>query len=193
MRPLRYPVVLASGSPRRKELLARLIPEFEVLPADVDEDGLTDSDPWVTAQRLAREKALTVFEQRPDTLVIGGDTVVALPVEDGFRQYAKPVDAADAERMLGELSGREHLVITGVALRWPKGLIAITETSKVTFRELSPEAIRYYVATGEPLDKAGAYGIQGMAATLVARLEGELENVIGLPVARLEELLRDVS
>lgn len=190
---LKYPVILASASPRRRELLAALAPEFEVVPADVDEDALTLADPWQTAQRLAREKALAVFEQNPNHLVIAGDTVVALPQGDGHLQYAKPRDEDDAVRMLMELSGKTHVVITGVALRWPKGLIAFTDETRVTFRAYSEEEAKDYVATGEPMDKAGAYGIQGMASTLVAKLEGSLNNVIGLPTERLQEALRDVN
>jgi septum formation protein len=183
------PVVLASASPRRAELLRRILAEFEIVPAEVDEDALGDADPWVAAQRLAREKALTVAGLRPEALVIGGDTIVAV---DGL-QLGKPKDAADARRMLGLLSGREHAVVTGVALRWPAGFAAFTETSKVTFRPLNDIEIAAYVETGEPLDKAGAYAIQGGAMEFVERLEGSLDNVIGLPTERLIETLREVK
>jgi septum formation protein len=184
------PVVLASGSPRREELLRRLFSEFEVLPAEVDEDALTDPDPWITAQRLAREKALSVREIRPECLVIGGDTVVALAEGDGWRQLAKPLDRDDAARMLSELSGRTHKVVTGVCLVAPSGMSAFTETTDVTFRRIAREEIEAYVATGAPLDKAGAYGLQDASQDFVAQVAGSVTNVIGLPMEKLEEEIR---
>lgn len=199
-----YPVVLASASPRRQELLRRLVAEFAVDPAHLDEEAHTVEDPWHTAQHLAREKALAVFARHPECLVIAGDTVVALPDREPsparpeewslatYEQLAKPADPADAQSMLAKLSGRTHAVVTGIALRWPKGFHAFAETSWVTFADLSPETIGAYVAGGEPMDKAGSYGIQGMAGGFVARLEGSLENVVGLPVEPLEEALRQV-
>lgn len=156
---------------------------------NVDEDALVDPDPWVTAQRLAREKALAGFALRPDAMVVGGDTVVAVPVGDGWEQLAKPNDAEDARRMLSLLSGKEHVVITGLAVRSPLGLSAGTETAHVTFRALEPEEIASYVATGEPMDKAGAYGIQGGASAFVKGLRGNPDCVIGLPRQLLRELL----
>jgi septum formation protein len=169
-----------------------LLDGFDVVPAHVDEDALTDPDPWVTAQRLAREKALAVFGSRPDALVIAGDTVVALQDGDSWRQLAKPVDESDAARMLRDLSGRTHTVITGVCLVWPKGMSAFTEASRVTFRALTIEEIKRYVATGSPLDKAGAYGLQDESQDFIEKVEGDLDNVIGLPVARLREALQSV-
>jgi septum formation protein len=124
--PLRlaWPVVLASASPRRRELLARLVGEFEGVAPEIDEDALGDPDPFVTAQRLAREKALVVRAERPDALVVAGDTVVALENGSAWTQLAKPADQAEARRMLGSLSGRTHTVVTGVCLAWPVGLAA---------------------------------------------------------------------
>lgn len=188
-----YPVVLASASPRRRELLAQLIPEFEVVRPDIEEDALTLDDPWQTAQRLAREKALAVFEDRPEALVIGGDTVVAVMEGGRHTQLAKPPSSDEACAMLARLSGREHLVITGVAVRWPRGMEAFTETSKVAFRPLTSDEIAAYVATGEPMDKAGAYAIQGGASAFVERVEGSMSNVVGLPLERLEEALKSLS
>ncbi len=190
---MKFPVVLASASPRRQELLRPIVGEFVVDPAHVDEDALTVADPWQTAQKLAREKAMVVFERHPEALVIAGDTVVALAEGEGYVQLSKPNGEEDAVRMLTQLSGKTHLVITGVALRWAGGLICFTDETRVTFKKLSPEAIRAYVATGESMDKAGAYGIQGMAKTLVERLEGSVNNVIGLPTEKLIEALRDVK
>lgn len=193
MRPLPYPVILASASPRRSDLLKPLIPEFRVIPADVDEDGLTDPDPWITARKLAREKALSVFEAHPDSLVIGGDTVVAYQDGDAWVQLAKPADEDDAFRMLSILSGRTHTVITGICIKWPKGFSSFTDESKVTFAKMSDEQIRAYIATGEPMDKAGAYGLQGGARPFITQVEGFVSTVIGLPTERLEEALRDVD
>lgn len=184
-----WPVVLASASPRRQDLLRELVPEFTVDPAHIDEDSMTDPNPWVTAQRLAREKSLAVFERHPGALVIGGDTVVALPEGESWLQLAKPVDAEDACRTLGLLSGRTHLVITGVCLAHPGGMSAFTETTNVTFKPMSPAEIEDYVATGEPMDKAGAYGFQGGARPFVEKIEGSVTNVIGLPMEKLEEAL----
>ena len=175
------PVVLASGSPRRRELLARLVPTFQVVVSDVDEEALTVADPFETAERLAEAKARSVARLCPEALVIGADTVVTL---DGA-QFAKPWDATDARRMLRALSGRTHTVATGVALVSPEGAETFHDRTLVTFRELSDEEIAAYVATGEPMDKAGAYAIQGGAAAFVARREGSESNVIGLPMERL--------
>ncbi|HRF58608.1 MAG TPA: Maf family protein [Fimbriimonadaceae bacterium] len=190
---LRYPVVLASASPRRQELLRRFVPEFEVVPAHLDEDALTCEDPAQTACRLAREKALAVFESHPDSLVIAGDTVVALPQPDGsFVQLSKPIDASDAIRMLSILSGRSHWVITGLALRWPAGFSCEAEQTQVFFRKLDPAEVEAYVETGEPMDKAGGYGIQAGASPFIDRIEGSWSNVVGLPLERLEEALKGV-
>lgn len=192
MLELSLPVVLASASPRRQELLRSLISDFMVVPADLDESRLTSPDPWECAQRTAREKALFVAERHPDALVIGGDTVVALPHEGGWRQLGKPTTKRDARRMLRELSGRTHTVVTGVCLRWPDGLSAFTEATKVTFHTLSDEEIQAYVATGSPMDKAGAYGLQDESQSFIARVEGSVSNVIGLPMEKLAEALGSV-
>lgn len=188
MLELRIPVVLASASPRRRELLAQIVAEFEVVPAEVDEEALTVSDPWRTAQDLAMAKARSVSQLRPEALVIGGDTVVALPSEPDscyWEQLGKPGDAAESAAMLRRLSGRTHAVITGVAVVWPKGRRGFVETSHVAFRELAEQELLAYAASGEPLDKAGGYAIQGGAAEFVDRLEGSWENVVGLPVQAL--------
>ncbi len=186
-------MVLASASPRRRELLGQITEDFEVVPAHVDEDALTDPDPWITAQRLAREKALAVSASRPDALVVAGDTVVALKKSEGWEQLAKPTGADDAKRMLRLLAGKTHVVVTGVCLVWPKGMSSFTETSRVTFLALSDEEIASYVATGSPLDKAGAYGLQDESQDFIERVEGDVDNVIGLPVARLKEALQSVT
>lgn len=185
------PVVLASASPRRQELLKKLVSEFEVVVAGIEEDALTLPDPWQTAKGLATAKARAVAEKRPEALVIGGDTVVALPKDDGtFEQLAKPNSPDEAVGMLQALSGRSHLVITGVCLVWPGGEETFCGESRVTFRALNLEEIREYVATGEPMDKAGAYGIQAGGGTFVHSVEGSVANVIGLPIEALAEQLR---
>ncbi|MBS1714309.1 MAG: septum formation protein Maf [Armatimonadetes bacterium] len=188
-----FPVILASASPRRHELLSRLVEEFSVEPAHLDEDGLTDRDPWVTAQRLAREKALAVRERFPMALVVAGDTVVAVEECGEWAQLAKPGDDAEAQAMLGRLSGRTHTVVTGVCLVWPGGMSAFTDSTKVTFRHLKPTEIEAYVATGEPFDKAGGYGWQGAAKAFIDKTEGSVTNVVGLPLERLEEALAGVQ
>jgi septum formation protein len=185
-----WPVVLASASPRRRELLAGHVAALVVDPAEVDEDALTCGDPWETARRLADAKAEVVASRHHEALVIAGDTVVALSVNGAWEQLAKPVDVADARAMLARLSGREHAVITAMALRWPGGRDTFVETARVRFRALAADEIEAYVATGEPMDKAGAYAIQGGAAAFAEVVEGEISTVIGLPI---EELLQRLS
>jgi septum formation protein len=187
-----WPVILASASPRRQELLKRLIPEFSVVPAHLDEDALTDPDPVKTARDLAAAKARAVAHEHPDSLVIGGDTVVALPSDGAWTQLTKPVDEEDAVRILSTLSGRTHTVTSGVALVYPGGWSFFAESSEVTFRSLSPAEIRAYIATGDPMDKAGAYGLQGGARDFIAGVKGSVDCVIGLPTERLEEALRSI-
>ena len=183
------PVVLASGSPRRKELLRTLVPEFEVLVSEVDEESLTLPDPIATAERLAEAKARAVALLRPDALVIGADTVVFL----GEDQFAKPRDAEDARRMLRALSGRTHAVATGVSLVSPEGVRTFHDRTEVTFRELTDAEIDAYVATGEPMDKAGAYAIQSLGSAFVAGRKGSESNVIGLPLEKITLMLPEMG
>jgi len=188
-------LVLASASPRRQELLRNAGISFVVQPADVDETPLAGESPRDCAERLAREKALAVWRLRPQDLVLGADTIVV--VEDTI--LGKPVDADDAGRMLRMLSGRVHRVITGVCLvkavagQAPLVSEAKTssETTLVTMSDISDDEIRDYVATGEPMDKAGAYAIQGMASRWIPRIEGDYSNVVGLPVALVYRMLRE--
>ena len=184
----RYPVVLASASPRRRDLLSRLFAEFEVVVPIVNEELLRTDDPWRTADSSAIEKALRISEDRPEALVIAGDTVVAIedPGESRWRQLGKPSNASDAAGMLRSLSDRRHAVISAVALRSPDVSTNFNETSWVTFRALDQSEIEDYVASGEPMDKAGAYAIQGGAKGFVTIVEGQLSTVIGLPIERLE-------
>lgn len=179
-------LVLASGSPRRLQLLAALGLECEVLPVDIDETPRPGELPADCARRLAAEKAAVAATRQPEgRLVLAADTVVAL---DGDI-LGKPADAADARRMLQCLSGRLHEVHTAVAAT-RDGVTALRlSSSEVTFRDLRAREIEAYVATGEPLDKAGAYGIQGLAAMFVTRLCGSHSGVVGLPLCETAELL----
>lgn len=180
-------VVLASASPRRQELLRQIVDDFEVVVADVDEEALVNADPVVTARRTALAKAQAVARLRPEALVIAGDTVVAIDGE----QLAKPKDEEDAFRMLRCLSGRTHKVVTGICMLSPARPANVFEVqTKVTFRELSDAEILAYIATGEPMDKAGAYGAQGEAGKHIERIEGSLTNVIGLPVDEVRAALQ---
>lgn len=182
--------MLASASPRRKALLSRVFRAFDVVSPDVDEDSLTTSDPHETALRLSVEKAKAVAQQRLDAIVIGGDTVVAYQTSGVWVQLAKPASPKAALEMLTTLSGRSHVVITGVAVIVGTEVWSCVEEATVTFRSLAPEEMGQYVATGEPMDKAGAYAIQGGAAPFVSNLDGDIDCVVGLPVARLVELMR---
>jgi nucleoside triphosphate pyrophosphatase len=184
-------LVLASASPRRQELLRNAGISFAVQPAEVDETQLAGESGRDCAERLAREKALAVSRVRPGDLILGADTVVVV----GETALGKPVDAADAVRMQRMLSGRVHQVITGVCLVEPTaaGQTArtATETTLVTMSEISDDEIRAYVETGEPMDKAGAYAIQGIASRWIPRIEGDYSNVVGLPVALVYRMLRE--
>ena len=185
MSPVGLPrVILASQSPRRRELLALVGIAHEVKPADIDERYLPGETPRAHAERLAREKAARIAER--DAVTIGSDTIV---VVDGDI-LGKPVDEADAARMLRRLSGRAHTVITAVAVDWQGRLESSVEEVEVTFHPLSDDEIAAYIRTGEPMDKAGAYGIQGYGATIVARVDGDYFAVMGLPLQRLVRLLR---
>ncbi len=181
-----FPIVLASSSPRRQELLKQLFDTFTVDPADIDEDALTTSDPTETAEGLALAKAQEVAKRHPEALVIGSDTVVALETENGWVQYAKPADADDAFRILTTLGGQTHWVITGVAVVGPSGSHVSSDSTGVTFKHLEPEAVWEYIRTGNPMDKAGAYGAQVLTNDprfdFLESLDGRMDTVIGLPV-----------
>ena len=175
-------LILASRSPRRQEILRRAGIAFEVRPADIDETWLPGEDPRTHVERLARAKAEAVVG---DT-VLGADTVVV--VDDQI--FGKPADAEDAARMLRLLSGREHAVMTGICLKRGAQCAVHTETTRVRFVPLSEEEIQNYVASGEPMDKAGAYAVQGLASKFIDRIEGCYFNVVGLPVSTVYRLIR---
>lgn len=180
-------LILASASPRRSELLAQAGFSFDVHPAHIPEDPLTNEDPIAYVVRLACEKAQAVFDELgdPRAIVIGADTTVTL---DGHI-LGKPENAADALRMLQMLSGRTHRVITGAAVVTAKGAEVAAEITGVRFLTLSEEEIASYIATGEPMNKAGAYAIQGRAARWIPRIEGCYFNVVGLPLALVSMML----
>ena len=177
-------LVLASRSPRRAELLSSVGIKFQIRIADVDESVIPGEAPLEYVKRLAREKAVAV-PASPDEIILGADTTV---VVDG-QILGKPEDAADASRMLRALSGREHQVITGVCVRRGDDVQAGAVTTTVWFRTMSEAEIAGYVASGEPMDKAGAYGIQGLAAQFIPRIDGSYANVVGLPVHLVCDLL----
>jgi septum formation protein len=181
------PIVLASSSPRRRQLLALLGLEAEVLPADIDETWRNGEPPQEHAERLAREKAARVV--RPDAAVVAADTIVVL----GGEILGKPADAAEARRTLARLSGREHEVFTAVAVAYGGAVASGVSRTLVRFRPLDERTIAEYVATGEPMDKAGAYGIQGFGAVLVERIDGDYFTVMGLGLGLLVDLLRRVG
>jgi septum formation protein len=160
-----------------------------IRPADIDERVLPNEDPVACVERLAREKAATVAAVDRDAVVIGADTIVV--IDD--RILNKPADAAEAVSMLETLQGRSHHVYTAVCVAWGGRMAAGVEAVQVHFRAMAPAEVDAYVATGEPMDKAGAYGIQGYGATIVDRIEGDFFAVMGLPLVRLVGLLRDVG
>ncbi|MFN5597868.1 Maf family protein [Gemmatimonas sp.] len=182
-------VILASQSPRRRELLNQIGIAHEVRPAHVDETVRPNEAPVPHCERLARAKAHTLAVEHPDALVIGSDTIVVI---DGAI-LGKPADGRDAIRMLQQLSGRTHTVHTAVAVAHAGQTWAAVEAVEVSFRALTAEQIAAYVATGEPMDKAGAYGIQGAGAVLVDRIDGDYYAVMGLPLARLVRLVEDAG
>lgn len=182
-------VILASQSPRRRELLTLVGIKHIVSPADIDESVMPDEAPVPHCERLARAKAHVLAERHPDAVIIAADTIVVL---DGDI-LGKPSDAADARAIIARLSGRTHTVYTAMAVARGGRTESAVEEVAVTFRELSAEDIAEYVATGEPMDKAGAYGIQGYGATIVARIEGDYFSVMGLGLRRLVALLERVG
>jgi septum formation protein len=197
-------LVLASASPRRQELLRAAGIAITVQPTNLPEVPLDGEAPKAFAERLAREKAWAVFKQHPTDFVLGADTIVVV----GKQILGKPSNATDAARMLRLLSGRAHEVTTGVCLMGPTPASAPeatvgsnakgealgdtrSETTLVTMNEFTDEEIQAYVATGEPMDKAGAYAIQGMASRWIPKIEGDYSNVVGLPVALVYRMLRE--
>lgn len=163
--------------------------DFEIFVPNVDEESLTVSDPIETARAIAMAKAKIVAAERPDCLVIAGDTVVSL----GKKQFAKPTSPENAMEILKALSGKTHQVITGVAMIWPEGEALEHDITEVTFNKLDAATIKAYVETGEPMDKAGAYASQGGAKTFIKEIKGSLTNVIGLPSELVLQMFERVT
>ena len=182
-------LILASQSPRRADLLGMLQLQFEVMPADIDERYLRHEAAPAHAQRLAREKALVIAERRPDALVVGSDTVVVIDRS----VLGKPRNEDEAVSMLMRLQGRTHRVATGIAVAYGGECIAETEIVRVKFRTFDEATAKEYVATGEPMDKAGAYGIQGLGASLIEWVHGDYFAVMGLPVQRMIRIFEQLG
>jgi septum formation protein len=180
--------ILASASPRRRELLASIGLDFEVRPSNIPEERAEGEAPEEYVARLSREKAEAIATHDPDRWVIAADTTVLL----GEQLLEKPVDKADAARMLGTIAGRTHIVYSGLTLRNASAGYRDTRVaeSEVRMLGLSDDDIRWYVNTGEPLDKAGAYAVQGMGAMFIDSIHGSYTNVVGLPLALLFQMLR---
>lgn len=178
-------VILASSSPRRRELLTLIGIAHEVRPADIDESVFADEAPAPHAERLARAKAHALAGEHPHAVIIAADTIV---VVDGDI-LGKPRDVAHAAEMLLRLAGREHTVFTAIAVARDQRTESAVEDVRVTMRALGEDEVAAYIATGEPMDKAGAYGIQGYGATIVERVDGDYFSVMGLGLRRLVELL----
>src|SRR5215471_10896284 len=182
-------LVLASGSPRRAELLRTVGWPFETCAVGIDESRLTGEDPVTYVERLAREKALAAVRLNPNSIVVGADTVVVIENEI----LGKPRNDEDARRMLRLLSGRRHEVLTGVALVDGESVRVAHELTEVEFVNMSEDEIDWYVATREPMDKAGAYAIQGKGARFIRGIKGDYFNIVGLPVGLLYRLVRELG
>ena len=179
-------VILASGSPRRRELLAYVVPEFEIIPSGIEEIAV--GSPAQQVETLAADKAADIADRYPYAIVIGADTLVA--VDDLV--LGKPRDAAEAAAMLRQLSGRTHTVYTGVAVISAGKTQSLVEATQVTFCPMTDNEISGYIATSEPMDKAGAYGIQGYGGKFITGIEGCFFNVMGLPLNRLYNMLKSI-
>lgn len=182
-------IILASASPRRREILQNTKLKFEVQKSDIEEVFLEEESPESMVVRLAYEKAFDVAENNRDKLVIGADTIVVL----GDEVLGKPKDEREAFDMIQKLSNKTHRVITGISLIHLKKGIVVNDyqVSYVTFKDLSEDSIKDYINTKESLDKAGGYGIQGYGALLVESIQGDYFNIVGLPISKLSDLLKD--
>ena len=180
-------LILASGSPRRSEILGFVGWDFEKRVADIDETEFPDEKPEAYVQRLAREKAVAIAEDNKGAVVLGADTIVVIDGEI----VGKPVDLEDAKMMIKKLSGRWHEVLTGVALVRDSAASVESQTTRVKFRELTESEVEFLVEKGDPLDKAGAYAVQAQAALFIERIEGDYWNVVGLPINLVYKLMRE--
>jgi septum formation protein len=180
------PLILASSSPRRRELLERLQIPIEIHPADVDETPLKNEHAKAMVLRLAKDKAAKVAGEQPGRWVLASDTTVALDGEP----IGKPTSIADAKRTLKKIQGKNHQVYTAVCLQYGKRRYALVDTTNVFFRKMTDKEIAWYVKTGEPMDKAGSYAIQGIGGLFVISIKGSYSNVMGLPIEKTVDLLR---
>lgn len=181
-------IILASQSPRRRELLERMgISEFDIIPAVGEERADPALTPAQLVEELSKQKAAEIAAGHPDALIIAADTVVSV---DGL-VLGKPHSREEAARMLSTLSGREHTVFSGITVSWNGRVVTTHESTAVRFRSLTAQDISNYISTGEPMDKAGSYGIQGYGCTLVEGISGDYYNVVGLPVCRLTQILAE--
>lgn len=180
-------LVLASASPRRHDILKQICPSLEIIPANVAETRKNGETPSRMAERLAMEKARSVWNSNRQMVVVGADTVVSL--DDAV--FGKPTSREEAVEMLYYLAGRTHQVHTGVGICFAKKSLSFCETTDVTFHNVDQQMIRWYADTGEPMDKAGAYGIQGKGAFLVKSISGDYLNVVGFPLSRFVQFLMD--
>ncbi len=181
-------IVLASASPRRKELLGKIFDNFDIIPSSADETIPENMDCFKCAEYLADKKALSIFQENRESLVIGCDTVVIYE----NKIFGKPTDKQDAIEMLKKLSDNTHSVVTGVCIYYKEKKISFSVKTNVTFYNLSLSEIKKYVDTGEPLDKAGAYGIQGKGGLFVKKIDGDFYNVVGLPISELNNQLKNL-
>ncbi len=180
-------LILASASPRRRELLQNLGLDFDVIPSDIDEDGITESSAEILVTRLALEKACSIAKEHSEAVVIGSDTLV---IKDGTI-LGKPKDEVEAEGMLKMLSGATHTVATGVAVVKGDRSMCDVVVTEVTFKKLEQSEIDNYIKSGDPFDKAGGYGIQGKASAMIRGIKGDYFAVMGLPVCRTVEILKE--
>ena len=181
MLKLSAPFILASASTRRKELFSKITDEYEVIPSDVSEKVPKGISALKTAEYLARMKANDIARKNPNKVVIGCDTVVI----NGRKIMGKPYDREHAVEMLSALSGKTHLVITGVCIKYGDKTVSFSEKTRVTFRRITTEEIEDYISSFEPFDKAGSYAVQGQGSLFVKRICGDYYNVVGLPVCKL--------
>jgi septum formation protein len=182
-------LVLASSSPRRADLLRAAGIPFELFPVDVDEQFRPEETPEHAVARLAEAKAAVAARSRPDAIVLGADTTVVVLGE----ALAKPADAEDAARMLRLLSGRTHVVLTGVCVSHPERRLLHVEPTRVRMAQLSESEVAWYVSTGEPFGKAGAYAVQGLASRFIEGIDGSYSNVVGLPISNVYQLLKELG
>lgn len=182
-------IILASQSPRRKQLLKNLVDEFDIIPSDADETLPEGATPAECAVEIARRKVFDIKAKRSDFLIIGADTIVVY----GDKILGKPSNEEEAFQMLSFLSGKVHSVYTGLVVSLGDKTLSYAEETQVTFRTLSDDMIKNYIKTGEPMDKAGAYGIQDKGSLLVEKINGDYFNVVGLPVCRLAKMLNELG